>query len=96
MGSEMCIRDRLGTWVFDITQIRNEERYVVAQNSSSNSAHAGKWSRFDWVIEQDELYYCQISVQDESAQVAEDNDNANPDNLASGCNQQPWRNLVQQ
>eukprot|EP00479_Gromia_sphaerica_P005848 TRINITY_DN16952_c0_g1_i1.p1 TRINITY_DN16952_c0_g1~~TRINITY_DN16952_c0_g1_i1.p1 ORF type:complete len:149 (-),score=7.62 TRINITY_DN16952_c0_g1_i1:183-629(-) len=44
---------------YEISQVFNALEFLVAQNCDGNSYNPGKWSRFDWTVNNGYLFYCQ-------------------------------------
>src|SRR5690606_27639097 len=101
-----------GAWIsgpatFHLLTFSNDERWAVAQNDCGNSYFPGLFSRFDWVLldeqtgeggaggagVEERLYYCQIGYDLASAEAAEAFDEADDTDLDAGCNGFSWTEL---
>jgi hypothetical protein len=81
---------------FGIASYDNENGIVIAVNAETNTYSPNLWSRFDWVVQDSQLYYCQVRYDADSQAEAENSDApdaADPAN--SGCNGFPWSMLTQ-
>lgn len=79
--------------VFHIDQWDDDAYWLVAQNDEANMYSPGLWSRFDWAMSGDDLYYCQ-SVFDGATVEAALAGSANGDDLVMGCGGFAWTNLT--
>ena len=71
---------------YAITVFDNDERFVVAENGAMNSYNAGLWSRFDWALDGDDLFYCQTvfdGMSEDEALDAQPADTSDP--ATGGC-----------
>jgi hypothetical protein len=83
-----------GVGVFEIETWDNAERWLVAHNHVDNEFDPDKWSRMDWTFDGDDLYFCQVAFDAESAEQAQAATPADPDDLAMGCGGTfPWSKL---
>jgi hypothetical protein len=86
------------TWtnfgVYNISQFDNEARYVIAQNDESNGSFPCLWSRFDWTLDGEDLYYCQSAYNAESEEAALEAEPADPEDLDKGCGGFEWSQLT--
>jgi hypothetical protein len=85
-----------GFSLFHYVRVRNGLDYLIAQNDAGNSFNPNLYSRFDWTVSSDELYYCQIAFAAATADDAEANTAADRGNLATGCNGFAWSKLTPQ
>ena len=76
--------------IFHIDRFDNELGYLVAQNDAENEFSPELWCRFDWLINGEELWYCQIIFDAESAEDAENNAADPSDPSMGGCGDFPW------
>ena len=79
--------------VFNIVEFDNDDEYVLAQNAEMNAFNPGLYSRFDWVMDGEQLWYCQsafdaASLEDARMASADPSDPAN-----GGCGMFPWSAL---
>ena len=82
--------------VFRIERFDNEVGYLIAQNGARNEYAPGAWSRFDWILNGEELWYCQIAYEAESAEDAEAMSADPSDPSMTGCGGFPWSLLTAQ
>jgi hypothetical protein len=78
---------------FAIAQYSNAEDWLVAHNAASNAYNPDLWSRFDWTVASDTLYYCQTAFDaaDEAAALA--TAPADRADLETGCGGYGWSRL---
>ncbi len=80
---------------FEIAAYDNDASYLVAQNGSDNAYSAGLWSRFDWMADGDDLYYCQTVFDAADQAGAEGAARADDTDLdGAGCGGFPWTLLT--
>ena len=82
---------------YGITSYDNQNRTIIAENSSINSdpAEHGKYSRFDWVIDNGgTLYVCQTTAYADTESDAVNTVPANSNDLANGCPGYGWLELT--
>jgi hypothetical protein len=73
-----------------ISQYNNEEGYIIAQSSEDET-----WSRFEWTVSSDTLYYCQVVFGEATETDAESDENvADADDLDEGCGGFSWTELT--
>ena len=81
---------------FNVTEIDAEGQFLIAENDADNEYNPGLWSRFDWVIADGALYYCQTAFDaataEDAAAVARADD-ADPAN--GGCGVSAWSALTE-
>jgi len=82
--------------IFRVERFDNEAGYLVAQNDEANEYAPGAWSRFDWLLNGEELWYCQIAYEAESAEDAEAMSADPSDPSMTGCGGFPWSLLTAQ
>ncbi len=82
-----------GQSTFDLTTIDSSNRYIVAQNGANNSYSASLYSRFDWTIHDQQLFYCQSAYDKSTAAEAETVGTADPADLTGGCGGFAWSKL---
>jgi hypothetical protein len=78
--------------VFTIVEYDNDLMYLIAQNDEANMFNPGQWSRFDWTVDGEQLYYCQ-SVYDGATIEDARGGSSDPTDLAMGCGGFPWSML---
>jgi hypothetical protein len=81
--------------VYHIAAYDNDQRWIVARNDENNDYGPCLWSRYDWVVTEDGLFYCTTEFDAETEQEARDA--APPDPAApneGGCNMFPWSRLI--
>lgn len=84
----------VGMGVYHIEKYDNEGNWLVAQNDSKNQYNPGLWSRMDWTVFQDTLYYCQTAYDKASLEAAEQTPPADAsDPTTGGCGGFPWTAL---
>lgn len=76
--------------IFHIERFDNDQGYLIAQNNDMNEYAPGKWSRFDWLLNGEELWYCQIAYEAENAEEAEGLIADPTDPSMRGCGEYPW------
>lgn len=80
---------------FNIESFDSENDVIIAQNDYNNEFSAGKWSRFDYLIDSSKIYFCQIVYDKETEQEAVDAAGAHRNDLAAGCNGFGWTELTE-
>lgn len=83
-------------YVFNISQYDNSVGFLLAQNDENNDpqyGNPGKWSKFQWTInENGGLYYCQ-SIYDAASEEDAMGANADAGDLTMGCGGFAWTEL---
>jgi hypothetical protein len=80
---------------FEVYSYSNEYDYLIAQNSASNAMNAGLWSRFNWVVDGVDTYYCQGAYDATTpARAIIDGLFSDPTDLVTGCGGFAWSNLA--
>jgi hypothetical protein len=74
-----------GASSFQVIEFSNDERSILARNDGENEFNPGAYSRFDWTVAGEMLYFCQSAYAAETADEARDAPAADPDDLPSGC-----------
>ena len=74
-----------GASMFHVIEFSNEERWALARNDGQNEFNPDAYSRFDWTVAGDRLYFCQSAFASETVEDARDVPAADPDDLESGC-----------
>ena len=82
--------------VFEVERFDNEAQLIIAYNNDMNEYNPGQYSRFDWAMTGDELWYCQASFDAASAEEAEMASADPSDPASSGCGGFPWTKLTPQ
>ena len=80
-------------FIFHIKVINNLSDFLLAQNDSANTFSPNLFSRFDWTIFQNRLFYCQSVFNAPDLSAALDG-SADRNDLASGCGGFSWSELV--
>jgi len=81
--------------VFEIEGFSNDEQALFAHNASTNEYSPNLYSRFDWVVLQGDLWFCQTSYDAEPLEAARATTRADEsDPTVNGCNTFPWSKLV--
>ncbi len=91
-----------GASIFYICSVDDLQRRVVAQNSAHNPSDPSKYSRFEWVVFNRQLWFCQQVRNAKSVGAAEAAAPADPrDPRAQGCGKSasspgslPWSQLI--
>ena len=84
-----------GVSIFHITQIDKDNDYIIAQNDATYSYNPSLWSRFDYVVAEDGVYYCQIAFDAATKEDAIAATGADRDDLTTaGCNGYPWSKMT--
>ena len=67
--------------------------YLIAENDAGNSYNPGLFSKFEWTMDNGDLYYCQSAY---NAATAADAMNAAADatDIAAGCGGFGWTGLI--
>lgn len=86
------------TWMFGsdsfaLKTISNEEGWATAKNSSENTYFPDLWSKFEWFVDSDTIYYCQSAYDKESEEMAMSvaSDRSDKD---AGCSEFSWSILT--
>ncbi len=81
---------------FDFVAIDTDLRQILAQNSPANPFNPSLFSRFDWVVDGEDIFVCQAAFDAASAQDAAavaPSDDSDP--LNGGCGGMfPWTQLL--
>ncbi len=87
--------DGSGESLYYITEFDNDEEWMVALNASENMYNPDQWSRFDWTVDGDVVYYCQTVFGVDTKEEALSATPADPgDPLTTGCGGNfPWSQL---
>jgi hypothetical protein len=80
--------------VFIVLSFDNEDDYLIAQNHEDNEYSGGLYSRFDWLEEDGDMYYCQPAYDANDAAAAEAT-SADPTDMESGCGGFGWSELTE-
>ena len=84
-----------GDSLFHITQYDSVDNVIIAHNDATHPWAPDKWSRFDYVVKDGKIYYCQITYNEETEEAALAVTTADRDDLAGeGCNHNPWSELI--
>jgi len=75
----------LGSSLFELLDFSNEEHWAIAHNDPENEYSPGAFSRFDWTIEDGQLYYCQTEFEAASEEEAREAEPSDADDLVTGC-----------
>jgi hypothetical protein len=70
---------------YALLDFSNEERWIITQNDSDNVYFPGDFSRFDWTVEDGQVYFCQTEYDAASEDEARDAEPADATDLLSGC-----------
>lgn len=84
----------IDTSIFHISQFDNTEEFLVAQNDAANTYNPSLWSRFDWLFDSGDLYYCQIAYDAADEATAAATTTADRTDLAAGCAGYAWSPLT--
>ncbi|MDC0720916.1 hypothetical protein [Nannocystis bainbridge] len=84
----------MGTDVFHVLSFDNERDRLVAQNDADNAFNPDLFSRFDWHVDGDDVYYCQSAFDAADEAAAEAATAADPTDLMTGCSGFPWTSLT--
>jgi len=81
--------------LFNIKSFDNDVKYLVAQSDESNDGDfAGKFNKFEWIVKDEALYFCNSVFDAETEEAAENAkalDRTDPEN--GGCGDYPWTKL---
>ena len=86
-----------GTSIFHINKINTDSDYIIAQNDDDEtySYNPSLWSRFDYVIDGNDVYYCQIAYNAATKADAIAATGADRTDLTTaGCNGFPWSKMT--
>ena len=84
-----------GDAFYRVSAYSNDDTYVIAQNDASNAENPGLWSRFDWVIWDDDVWICHTATDAESEDAALASDTADASNPpGGGCHDSAWNHLI--
>lgn len=83
-----------GMLLFHFEMVDNDAQWAVAQNDSNNGFDPDLYSKFNWLTQESDLYYCQAVFNAETAEDAANAADGDPGDLAEGCNGFPWSLLV--
>ena len=81
---------QFGTLTFHVDAYDNALGVLVAQNDAGNDFNAEQFSRFEWVFDGPDLYYCQSVYDAATADDAWGAAGADPGDLQAGCATFPW------
>lgn len=86
------------TWMFGddsfaLTTLNNEEGWATAKNSIENAYFPDLWSKFEWFVDSDTIYYCQ-SAYDKETEEAAASVNSDRSNTETGCGGFSWSILT--
>jgi hypothetical protein len=86
----------VATSTYAIVSIDADSMVIIAENDANNAFFPGKFSRFDWVQDGDQLYFCQSAFDAETADAAANVDPPDPSDPANGgCGGMfPWSALL--
>lgn len=77
---------------YTITEYDNAERWIIAQDDLDST-----WSKYEWTYAEDDLWYCQTTFGEASAEDAMNAPDADPaDPAAAGCGGFAWSRLTAQ
>ena len=95
--SQWTMTSEFGVSAFLVAQFSNEQAMLVAQNDASNDFAPEKWSRFDWALDGETLWFCQSAFEAETEDDALATAAANSDDpAASGCGEFAWSQLTRE
>jgi hypothetical protein len=95
-GGTQTVTDE--TWLtgygslFHISQFDNDAGSLIAQNDSGNAYNPDLFSKFEWTMNNEGLYYCQ-SAFDAATEEDAMNATANATDLTAGCGGFGWTEL---
>ena len=79
--------------LFHIIEIHEGENFIIAQNDINNEWSADLWSKFEWTIDSEILYYCQSAYDADSVETALQA-SADAADVTTGCGGSPWSTLT--
>ena len=83
------------TSTFSILERNESGKYMIAQNGANNAYNPSKFSRIDFTKDSnDDLYYCQIAYDKDTAAEAEAVETADANDLTGGCGGFSWSKLT--
>lgn len=85
---------KIDTSVFHVLAVDNDTDHLVAENDAANDFNPELFSRFDWYLEGDVIYYCQTAYDAASQAAAEATPAADSADLMMGCGGFPWTLLT--
>ncbi|NEO73250.1 hypothetical protein [Moorena sp. SIO3H5] len=83
--------------IFDYCSLDNPEEVIIAQNGPNNEYNPNRFSQFNWVSYEGNLWYCQEVFDALTEEDAASHPPADPSNPpAGGCGQNnfPWSQLI--
>lgn len=81
---------------FAVVKKNRSSDYVIYQNDAGNAYNPSKFSRVDFTEDSNEnLYYCQIAYDKDTADEAEAVTTADRNDLDGGCNGFAWSQLTE-
>jgi len=83
-----------GDSLFHITQFDSVDNVIIAHNDETHPWNPNQWSRFDYIVKEGKIYYCQITFNKETEEAALAVTTADRNDLAAGCNANPWSELI--
>ncbi len=84
-----------GDAVFEVCSVDNTKKRIIAFNNPRNTYDRAMYSRFEWVMFQNRLWYCQSVHDAPSASAAASAAGADPSDPAQkGCRQFAWSTLI--
>lgn len=72
----------------------NGARWAIARNDADNPWNANLFSRFDWTVDGDDLWYCQSVYDAATEDDAREATPADPSDLDGGCGGFTWTALT--
>ncbi|MBL9099998.1 MAG: hypothetical protein JNL82_03515 [Myxococcales bacterium] len=79
--------------IFHLVAVDNEAVHLVARNDAANMYNPDLYSRFDWHVDGDAIFYCQSAFDAADADAAEATPAADGADMATGCGGFPWTRL---
>src|SRR5262249_58514476 len=80
-----------GNLVFGVCSVDDTQHFLIARNSLRNAFNPGKYSRFEWTMSGNRLWYCQSVFDASSANAAASASRADPSDPANkGCGNFAW------
>lgn len=84
-----------GPLVFEICSVDNAMHRLVALNNARNSYNPAKFSAFDWTVQGNKLWYCQVAFDAATENAAAATPPADPQQPGmKGCGQYAWSTLI--
>lgn len=83
------------TILYHVISFDPVKSYLIAQNDPVQSWFPGKWTRIDWFIANDRVYFCETLINGDSLEIAMETKAAKNNDLdRHGCLGFPWARML--